>query len=305
METVELSQNTLEWEEERRRFIGSSDVPIIMGYHNWSTPYKLWEQKLGFSEENTADKQFIFQKGHRLEDKARKMYELYSGLDFPPKVVQKSDLPYARASLDGINFAHKKQIEIKYVGRGVWLDLKNGANIPDHYYPQVQYQLMITGFASCDFVTVTDEKLKKESEKNPAFSGFTVTNVELDIDYVKEMIKKCNAFYKCMLNKTPPPLTDKDYKKITDIPTVNLINKYRDLYRQKKELEGEINEVKDLLGKSMKHNRMIYGGNKLSKILKAGSVDYKKIPELKSVNLDLYRKEPIEVFRIDLEKESK
>jgi hypothetical protein len=40
------------------------------------------------------------------------------------------------------------------------------------------------------------------------------------------------------------------------------------------------------------------GGVRVSKLTRKGNVDYKKIPELKAVNLDEYRKAPMEYWKI-------
>ena len=39
---IELTQNTPEWLEFRRKKIGASDAPIILEVSTWKTPYQLW-----------------------------------------------------------------------------------------------------------------------------------------------------------------------------------------------------------------------------------------------------------------------
>ena len=75
MKDLEIEQGTKRWLEERMSYIGGSDAPIIMGVSPWKTPYQLWEEKMGNVVED-KDKEFIFARGHRMEDKARRIFDL-------------------------------------------------------------------------------------------------------------------------------------------------------------------------------------------------------------------------------------
>jgi len=299
MQQVDLEQNTPEWLEARKRFIGSSEVGAIMGVSPWTTAYKTWERKLGLVEEKfDKNKEFIFQKGHRLEDRARRMYELRVGFDIPPKVIQKKDLPYCRVSLDGLNIERKRQVEIKYVGRNVFLDLKNGADIPDHYYPQVQYQMLATGLPSCDFVAITDDKIKRETSTNSMFSGIVVVEVPIDIPYIRKMVAECNKFYKCMIEGTPPSLSDKDFAKVTQIPLAQEIENYRMFKKEYDTAKAKLDLSKQKISELMPHDKMLYENVRLTKSYSKGTVNYKAIPELEGVDLEKYRNKASSRFTI-------
>ena len=42
-----MEQKSEEWLDWRKKGIGSSDAPIIMGVSPWKTPFELWEEKTG------------------------------------------------------------------------------------------------------------------------------------------------------------------------------------------------------------------------------------------------------------------
>ncbi len=55
--TSQLIQNTPEWHAFRRKRIGASDAPVIMGISPWKTPYQLWIEKTSGIESSAAPQQ--------------------------------------------------------------------------------------------------------------------------------------------------------------------------------------------------------------------------------------------------------
>jgi len=196
-----IEQNTEVWLEERKKFIGGSDVASIMGISPWKTRFQLWQEKIGLAE--TKSNSYILQKGHILEDKARVIYELTYDLDVPPKVVRHKSYKIAQVSLDGLNLEKQKAIEIKYVGEKVFDRVKEEGYIPEHYYPQLQYQLFCTGFDSLDFVAYSEKR-----------DTITVLNVKADKEYIVNMVAQCEEFFWEMNKKIQPRLSESDYKNV-------------------------------------------------------------------------------------------
>lgn len=73
------------------------------------------------------------------------------------------------------------------------------------------------------------------------------------------------------------------------------------LQQQLKSLEKYAEELKDKL-KALSQNEAAHGGGfRFNYTERKGNVDYAKIPELKAVNLELYRKEPVRYWKLELE----
>jgi len=102
------------------------------------------------------------------------------------------------------------------MGRANWKALKEEGVVPEHYYAQCQYQMFATGIKEMLLLAMTDEKLARENIPNKFFSGIAMTKVLFDDVFAREMILKCNEFYKCMVERTMPELVDLDYKKVKD-----------------------------------------------------------------------------------------
>lgn len=123
-----------------------------------------------------------------------------------------------------------------------------------------------------------------------------------DVEYIEKMIEKEQDFYQCMESFAPPSLTDRDY----EIRNDNLWSAYAEQWKQaKKALTSSEKKEKELREALM---GMINGKNTkgagvcVTKIARKGTVDYSMIPQLKGVDLENYRKDSTEFWRIIEEK---
>lgn len=298
---VELEQGSPKWLEERKRHIGASDVAVILGISPWRTPYELYMDKItpmDYEKVPHTDKKFIFEKGHRLEAYARKLYETKCGFEIPPAVVKHADVPWCMVSLDGLNTNEKRLVEIKYMGRKNWRALKEKDEFPDYYYSQCQMQMFATGIQEMHLVAVTDEIAKYEKKKNPYFSGLAGTVVTFDKEYAKSMVSKCYDFWAGVLNREPPPLTDKDTVVVKDDDLIARLKHFRGLKQQIKALNEELKPLEEAIKASMTAPIMTHDEITVSYVPKKGSVDYSKIPHLEDVDLEPYRRKGTMVFRV-------
>ena len=79
----ELKQNTPEWHQFRSEGIGASEANIIMGASKFKTPRELWFDKVYGQRKEEKEYNFITEKGHKLEAKARPLFEMEMDADFP------------------------------------------------------------------------------------------------------------------------------------------------------------------------------------------------------------------------------
>jgi len=201
-----MIQGTPEWLEWRRKGIGASDIAAIIGVSPYSTPYQVWLEKTGKSTGFAGN--YATQRGSELEVKARARYELVSLEDMPPGIAIHPSYEIVRVSLDGIRRPDcKKILEIKCPGIDSHLTaLEN--KVPDHYEPQVQYQLAATGADELDYFSFYD--------KNPEIKVDALVEVKPNIDYQAHLICEALKFWALVQSNTPPPLTAMDTKVVDD-----------------------------------------------------------------------------------------
>lgn len=67
---------------------------------------------------------------------------------------------------------------------------------------------------------------------------------------------------------------------------------------ERKTLDHREQEIKDLLVLMSGHVNSTGGGIQVQKIVKSGSIEYSRIPELEGVDLEPYRKKPTEYWKV-------
>lgn len=282
MKLLNLEQNTPEWHAFRDGKIGASLAPVIMGVSPWMTPYQLYEEMMGITpkKEETA----AMRRGKALEEEARKRFIQQTGVEVVPAVGVHNRFDWLFASFDGICTDNQVIVEIKCPGQEDHETALNG-KVPEKYYPQLQHQLAVSGYKQVHYFSYT--------EKSTA-----MVILPRDEEYILKMIKEEYEFYKCLLNFTPPKLTERDYVQRTDAAWKELAEELNYVMQQKEALETREGELKQML-KDISEGKNSKGfGVAFYKTLRKGNVDYAKIPELEGINLEKYRKEPFEVWTV-------
>ncbi len=269
MNNINLDQNTQEWLNMRKGFIGGSDTPSIMCVSPWRTPLQLWEEKLGICTPDQAEKAYIFDKGHRYEIIARNKFEMQIGYDIPPQIVQHDQIDFCRVSLDCFNRSKGFVGEIKFMGAEAWQLLRDKQIVPDHYYPQVQYQLLATGFKKNYFVGINDNK------------EIAFTTVRPDIEYIKKMVNWCSYFWNLVQTKVPPKFIELDYKKFSRKEGKKAAHRIFDIDKQIGDLLDERDQCQDVVLGTAKSTRMTFDDKCLIRVCDFDHKDLEQIVDLR------------------------
>lgn len=285
---VDLVQGSKEWLNARKKHVMASDAPVIMEVSPWRTPYQLWQDKLGLGEEIKDNPGM--RRGREIEPIARALYEDLVGVKMEPSVVFSDNVEWLGASMDGLSVDGKRGLEIKYANREDHELAKKG-KVPSKYIPQVQQQWQVNqGMEVLNYMSIRSE------------DDYHMFEVDMDEGYIKEMFEKQEEFWYCVKNLKEPKMTEKDKKTLfLNMQSDSWFNASMDWLRLKSEVdEGKkkqeacrqkllaLCDGKDALG----------FGIQVKSFVKAGSVDYSKVPELEGVDLDRYRKDSTIVSRI-------
>lgn len=289
-----MEQNTSEWLQWRKKGIGASDTPIILGVSRFKTPFILWNEKLGLIKEQGDS--FITDLGHRFEPIARSEFALKEGIDLEPLAVQHADIEWLRASLDGLNAEEKVFAEIKYIGQEKFDQVKETGQPLEEHFPQLQHQFAVVGKDHrCVYIVYTLNEKKNE------LKDIHWIWPEIDEEYIqKTMFPAVEKFWKNLQTQTPPKLIDKDVVQVRG--KKRLANKYVSIKKKISELEGQLEEVKEEILTCSKHPNFAIGDVKVTKSVSKGRVKYSAIKELEGVDLDQYRGAPSTSFRISVVK---
>jgi putative phage-type endonuclease len=281
---VQLVQGSEEWLEHRRAHRNASETAIVLGLSPWTTPYQLWRQKLGLCapEVNQA-----MLRGTQLEPAARAAYEALTGQVMQPLVLVDGDYS---ASLDGLTLAGDRVLEIKCPFKGrdstLWKSVSEG-QLPEYYVIQVQHQLMVTQAAMADvFVFDGTEGILLE--------------VTPDAGTWPQMRAAWEEFMRCVATSQPPPLTDRDTRVREDPEWMEAAAAYVETKLAADTMTKALDEAKARLTSLASHPSESGSGVSVTRYWKRGAIEYKKIPELKALDLEQYRGALREETRVTL-----
>jgi len=268
----EITQNTPEWLELRRKKIGASDAPIILEVSPWKTPYQLWLEKTTGAKSSMSPHQ---KRGHDLEEPARRAFEKKTGLVMFPKVM----LHPSHHWIDG-----KTIVEIKCPGQADH-DLAKAGAVPEKYFPQLQHQLAVTGLKMMFYFSFDE-------------TDGAIVEVERDNTYIANMVELEKTFWQCLESCTPPSMNERDFVNHEEETWLETSQKWLTIHEQLETLGNEEKALrKSLIQMAGAHNA-IGGGIRVTRSLRKGNIQYGKIPELQDLDLEQYRKEPSEVWRL-------
>lgn len=252
-----MNQEWLEW---RKKGIGASDAPVIMGVSPFKTLNQLWKEKvMGWKQPDNP----AMARGRALEDEALGSFMMETGYFLTPQVRKEHpNHPWMRATLDGWDEEQKVLVEIK-TSRYVHEE------VPEHYYPQLQHQMEVVGVDSMYYFSYDGSE------------GRTL-EVKRDPDYCKVLIEKEQAFWAKVQEGVIDLTGDEEFNAH--------MHKLAEIKALKKELQEQENfHLSQLIlfsdGCSAKGK-----GGVLFQAERKGSISYSEIPELKQIDLEQYRK---------------
>lgn len=173
-----MKQGSQEWLEWRKKGIGASDASVVMGIDPYRTRDDLFLEKTGRGVPMKKNRAMDF--GNQFEGAARALLFFERGHDFEPYFLSHPDLPWLRASLDGFNEDQRLLAEIKYLGVKNFELIQLTQSPLKHHFPQVQQQLLVTGFKDAVYVPYTLTKNQKAIDK------IQFVNILRDDRYINE-----------------------------------------------------------------------------------------------------------------------
>jgi putative phage-type endonuclease len=225
-------------------------------------------------------------RGRALEYAARGAYERYTGIQMEPLCLVHDGLEWMRASLDGLSFDGAIALEIKCR----WGDRDQAAlsagRIPAHYYAQVQHQLEVSGAEELHYWS---------------FDGRagTLVKVHHDREYVARLLETETAFWLRVLEQRWPDDGD-ELNRSNDQQWRFAASRYRTAKIKLDRAALEEQYARAELEKLATARRTYGCGTEVLRSLRRGAIDYARVPELRAVDLEPYRKKPVEVVRINL-----
>lgn len=272
---VYLRQRTPEWYLWRKGKIGASSIGKII-----STPFTAWEEVINEKEKPIT---FAMQKGIDFEDVAREAANKHYGTDFQEACFEHVYKPYIIASLDGWCDGIGG-LEVK-VSEGKNFDMAKSGILPEIWKPQLNQQMLVTNVKDWFF-----------SCHNPSTHESAHLHIKRD-DYLCEVIERAAEEFKRRVDELDPPEpSEEEYMRFADRESI--VPRYRELVELEKRAKKEKEALRDRILAATGNRNAYLGDLRITKSFDKGRIDYDKIEVLSTINLDLYRKAPIEKYRL-------
>lgn len=305
--TSSTEQGSKAWHEWRGKGLGSSDAAALLGWSPWKNIIELWEEKTGRSQPLFSSQQLsAMDRGKKLEPEIRRWFEKETGAPYPDGIAEHPEHKFMRASFDGRNIGHDRVLEIKAPNaKDHATALSN--EVPEKYVPQCHWLMKVGGHKFCSYVSYGSD------------GTYAVVNIEADEVIQEELTRRALLFWECIeKDQMPEPENFKKWKrplsKAVEIPeelkfdaaieaqeieahVAAALELQKIIAKEEARLEAiKVNLKTILISRGIE--KLEVGEASFGYMTRKGSVDYSLIPELKTVNLELYRKPETKAFFI-------
>ncbi len=280
-----VEQGSPEWLELRKKYIGCSELAALFLESPWMNRVQLSKLKRG--EFEVKDNPFMA-RGRALEPEALELYNKQFGKNLKPMVLKSKGLELI-ASMDGYDEFSSTGCEIKCPSYDNHQNFLADKELPRHYWIQIQGQLFVTGATYIDYVSYyRDDRTGKVSMET--------RRVCPDAKFQTSIAEAVTSFY-----YEHDKNTVTNYPKVKSKQMQRWLIQYAQLQTKLKVVENEIDEMRQRIADANKDVKAGCWSNvEFSWTERKGTVDYAKVPELKDVNLDQYRKPTQKVFSIKI-----
>lgn len=286
MKTENIEQRSPEWFKARKGKITGSQVGAILGVNPYKKPADAMREMV--RSYHNAPSEFTGNSatewGTANEESATKQFEMFhsiapveeTGFHIHP------EHEWLGASPDGL-LDENGVIEIKcpYGQRDKNPPVFKSLEDQPHYAAQIQIELFCTGREFCEFYQWAPHgDLKETAEFNQL--------------WIDENLPKLKAFHEAYLIERELPNAQRylepKHTEVNDEFITDLVTRHSELSEQIKALEVLKKDLFTEIVERCGEKESEINGHKLTLVERKGSIDYKKVPELKGVDLESYRK---------------
>jgi len=195
--SVETYTSREEWLEARRGGIGASDVAAILGLiPKWSSPYKLWRQRMGYEAATVENEAMEW--GLRLEPVIADKYAQATGRKLVDRgrytILRSVEHPFMTCTLDREIESERGPGDLEIKTADAFHADEWDVTPPKRYQAQFQAQLAVTGWGWGSLAVLIGGR------------NFRYWDIERDQKTIPGLIEVCRRFWECVQNGTPPPI---------------------------------------------------------------------------------------------------
>jgi len=235
--------------ENRRIFVGGSDVPIILGLSKYKTPYELAKEKTGLVPTVFDSNEYTVY-GQVIEPQIRDYINIINETNFKPDTVINKERNI-RGNCDGADYEESLLLEIKSHGKNPTMDVY-----------QVQMQLYMNEFnLAAGWLALYERPENFDAEFDP--ERLKIEVVHRDEVLINEILQAIELFWhRCEALKQNPEMSEAEFYSITleeknEIAIVaSEVEKFELQIQSYKEIESQYKAMKDKLYQLMMDHKV-------------------------------------------------
>jgi len=179
-----------QWLEERKKGIGGSDAPVVLGLNPWKSRMDLWLEKTGQYEEQVDNEAMYW--GRTLEDVVAREFCQRTGKKVRRRndILYHPELPFVLASVDRLVVGEKAGLECKTVNAFY----QDDGTCPPMYYAQVQHYMFVTGYPLWYVAVLAGGQ------------RFYIYEVPRSEEYIEQLLTEEAVFWQLVMTGQPPEL---------------------------------------------------------------------------------------------------
>lgn len=275
--------------ENRRLFVGGSDVPIILGISKYKNAFDLAKEKVGLVPKIFDSNEYT-EYGKVLEPQIRDYINVINETNFQPDTAINKEL-CIRGNADGIDYNEKLLLEIKTHGKKPTRDV---------YEAQMQLYMYLFDLPA-GWLALYERPKNFDAEFDD--ERLKIEVIHRDDQYIEDILNQIKLFWKrCEALKENPDMSEVDFysisldeKKNEIAVLANQIEKLEIQLHQYKELEKQYKNMKEELYNAMeKHNIKKFETDYIiiTRVLPSTreSIDSKKLKEEQPTVFEQYKK---------------
>ena len=235
--------------ENRRFFVGGSDVPVILGLSKYKSQFELAKEKTGFVPTVFDSNEYTVY-GQVIEPQIRDYINIINETNFKPETVINKERNI-RGNCDGADFDESLLLEIKSHGKNPTMDVY-----------KVQMQLYMNEFnLAAGWLALYERPDNFDAEFDP--ERLKIEVVHRDDVQINEILQAIELFWKrCEALKRQPDMSEAEYYSITleeknEIAIVaSEVEKFELQIQSFKETESQYKAMKDKLYQLMMDHKV-------------------------------------------------
>lgn len=234
--------------KDREKYIGGSDIPVLMGISPFKTRWQLLNEKAGLETSDFEGNAYT-EYGHEMETKIREYCNKTFRKNYEPDQIIDGDL---RGNLDGWDKKKNAVLEIKTTSH-----IKMTQDVEEYmpYLVQLLFYMELTGSNDGKLAVYQRPKDFSDEFDDECLDVFDVTRAEF-ADVCKDISREVDSFREDLKKLKENPLLVEDDLQPNDL--MEIANKVLALENQLKaydDLQKEYKKVKNDLFEAMKaHN---------------------------------------------------